>query len=189
MKKRIFIAVDINDEARRRAFAYIEALRTEFPRLRVGWEKSEKLHLTMKFLGETGERQLADLQKVVAQMANDITSFNLEIAETGVFPAARNARVLWLGIRDKKGSLVQINDLLETHCERFGFAREQRIFKPHLTIARLKEPQKSKELAEKHLANGFEPVKFSVSEIVIYESKLQPTGSIYVKIDGLKLAG
>ncbi len=76
--------------------------------------------------------------------------------------------------------------ILETECEKIGFKKEKRIYKPHLTIARLREPQKSKNLVQNHLENKFEPVSFEVSEIVIYESKLQPTGSIYKKVSSLR---
>ena len=55
-------------------------------------------------------------------------------------------------------------------------------YTPHLTIGRIREPQKATELAKIHLENKFEPVGFEVSELVIYESELRPTGSIYRKI-------
>ncbi len=102
MKKRIFTAVDISDEARAKATDYIESLRGEFPQVRVGWEKAEKLHLTLKFFGEVDEKQLAKLTVAVEQTANQISDFNLKITETGVFPSKRNARILWLGVRGKR---------------------------------------------------------------------------------------
>jgi len=86
---------------------------------------------------------------------------------------------LWLGLWDEKGSLQKLNEILETECERIGFEKEKRNFKAHLTIARLREPQNSKELTQEHLQNEFETIEFEVSEITIYESKLQPYGSIY----------
>ena len=185
--KRIFVAVDISDEARRRTAAYIESLRSEFANLRVCWEKPEKLHLTMKFLGDTNDEQLEKLKDIAENIAPEIPKFNLKITETGVFPSRRNARVLWIDVKDEKGSLAEINRLLEIECERIGFPRETRNFKPHLTIARLKEPHVSRELIERHLGNEFEPVVFEVAEIVIYESRLRPTGSIYEKLTTVQL--
>lgn len=185
--KRIFIAVDISDEARRKTAAYIESLKLEFPALRVGWEKPEKLHLTMKFLGDTDENRLEKLKDITQNIAAEIPKFNLQIAKTGVFPSARNARVLWIDVKDEKGSLTEINRLLESECERIGFPRETRNFKPHLTIARLKEPRGSRELIEKHLKKEFEPVGVEAAEIVIYESRLRPTGSIYEKLTTVQL--
>jgi 2'-5' RNA ligase len=176
---RVFVAVDISFEARRKAAAYIETLRSEFRQIRVGWDKPEKLHLTLKFLGDADEKQLTQLHEIVEKVSGEISLFKLRISETGVFPNARSARVLWIDVKDEAGNLARINDLLETECEKIGFAKEKRKFVPHLTIGRVREPYRAGELAKKHLENTFEPVEFEVSEIVIYESKLLPTGSIY----------
>ena len=177
--KRIFVAVDISDKARSAAADYIEKLRGAFRDVRIGWERAEKLHLTMKFLGDCEETQLKELEKIVAGIAEKIQRFEIQIADTGVFPNAHSPRVLWIDVMDAAGNLVQIHDLLESNCEKIGFERERRRFVPHLTIGRVKEPNKARDLAEKHLKNKFEPVEFIVPEIVIYESKLLPSGSIY----------
>jgi 2'-5' RNA ligase len=179
MSRRIFIAIDISDEARRRVADYLENLRREFKDLRVGWEKPEKLHLTLKFLGETNERQLTEMTSIAEKIAAQFSGFELQIAETGIFPLLRKPRILWLGVRDETNSLSKISASLEIKCERIGFKRENRKFKPHLTVARLREPDKSKKIAQKHLENKFEPVAFEASAIVMYESKLQPSGSVY----------
>jgi 2'-5' RNA ligase len=164
--KRIFVAVDISEEARRKTAAYIENLRRQFPGLRVGWDKPEKLHLTLKFLGDTGDEQLAKLMQAAERAARQIANFKLRIAGSGVFPNSRKARVLWLGVADEKGSLRDLS----------------KDFKAHLTIARLREPEKSGKLVEKHLRENFEEVEFAVSEIVIYQSELSPQGSRYTVV-------
>lgn len=179
MKKRIFTAIDISDEARQKAAAYIENLRREFSGLRVGWDKPEKLHLTLKFLGDTDEARLCNLTEAVEETAKRISNFDLRIKATGVFPSQRNARILWLGVCDEKRSSSKLNEILETESAKKGFTRETRNFKAHLTMARLREPDKSGELVEKHLSNDFDSAEFAVSEITIYESQLLKSGSIY----------
>lgn len=180
--KRIFTAVDVSDETRAKVSGYIETLRGEFPSLRVGWDKPEKLHLTLKFLGDIDEIQLEKLTEAVEETAKQISNFKLRISGTGAFPSARNARVLWLGVKDEADGLRKLSEILETECERFGFARETRNFKAHLTIARLREPHKSKELIERHLKNDFQAEEFAASAIAIYESRLQKSGSVYSTI-------
>jgi 2'-5' RNA ligase len=177
--KRTFVAVDISDEARSKVSAYIEALRNEFRQIRVGWDKPEKLHLTLKFLGDAGEKQLEELNDIVEEISAGISNFKLRIGETGVFPDSRNPRVLWIDVADEAGNLAKINEQLEAGCEKIGFPREKRKFVPHLTIGRVREPHRARELAEKHLRNKFEPVESAVAEIVIYESELLPAGSVY----------
>jgi 2'-5' RNA ligase len=187
--KRIFIAVDISDDARRRAAVHIDELRSGFKDLRVGWERSEKLHLTLKFLGDATNEQLEKLNNAVGQATSLAAYFCLRTGETGVFPSIQKARVLWLGLEDAGGELQRLHQVLETECESAGFARETRDFKPHLTIARLREPGKSAGLAAAHLRAQIEPVEFEVPEIVIYESRLAPTGSVYTPVFKYKLTG
>lgn len=177
--KRIFIAVDISGETRRKVSQYIEDLRRKYGRLRVGWEKTEKLHLTLKFLGDTDEKRLRDLIAAANETRKFFSPFKLQILQTGVFPNPRKARVLWLGVKDETNSLKKLNDVFESRCEKIGFEREKRNFSPHLTIARLREPEKSYELAETHLRENFFSDEFDVSEVAIYESRLTPGGSLY----------
>ena len=189
--KRIFAAIDISEEARAAASRYIESLRQRFSHLRVGWDKPQKLHLTLKFLGDTSDERLEKFTSAIEKTARQISDFKLRLDGTGVFPNQRKARILWLGVTDAKGSLRKLSRILENECERQNFPREARDFKAHLTIARLREPEKSKSLAETHLQEKFEAVEFEVSEIVIYESELSPQGSRYTivskKVIGDKL--
>ncbi|MBA2621148.1 MAG: RNA 2',3'-cyclic phosphodiesterase [Acidobacteria bacterium] len=185
--KRIFAAIDISEAARQAVSAYVEILHAEFQSVRVGWEKPEKLHLTLKFFGDVDERQLENLTEAIEQTARQNLNLNLQIAEAGVFPSPARARILWLGLQEETGNLQKLNENLETECARFGFAREERNFKAHLTIARLREPQKSKELIRKHLQNDFAPLEFQATEIVIYQSELLPKGSIYKSVSRHKL--
>ena len=183
MKKRIFTAIDICHEAREKVSVYIESLRREFPDLRVGWEKAEKLHLTLRFFGGVDRNGLKNIENAVEETAQQISDFKLIIHSTGVFPNVRGAKILWLGLEDKTNLLKKTNEVLENECAKFDFAKEKRNFKPHLTIARLREPEKSKRLAVTHLKNEFPPIEFDAKSIVIYESKLLPNGSIYRKIE------
>lgn len=177
--KRIFTAIAISEETRAQAAKYIETLRGEFSQIRAGWEQTEKLHLTLKFLGDIDEDQLAKLTFAVSETAKRISDFKLRISKTGVFPSARNARILWLGVRDEAASLQTLNEILEIECEKEGFSKEKKDFKAHLTVARLREPQKSKELIRKHLQKEFETNEFAAGAIVVYESRLLPQGSVY----------
>lgn len=185
--KRIFIAVDISETARLHAAKYIHDLRGEFGRLLVGWERPEKLHITLKFLGEVEDEKVAGVVESLTSAAGSIRCFEVELSGTGVFPSPSNPRILWLGLHDQDGKLSTTANAVESGCALLGYKKEKREFSPHLTIARLREPQKAQELAARHRANKFELVSFKVSEIVIYESKLQPSGSIYSKLAAVPL--
>ena len=138
--------------------------------------------MTLKFFGEVNEEQLIKLTSAIEETAKQFLDFKLQITETGVFPSNRNARVLWLGVRDEKGSLQKLNGILESECEKNGFAREKRKFKAHLTIARLREPRKSIKLAKFHAESEFLSKEFTVRELIIFQSQLTALGSQYTPI-------
>lgn len=189
MTKRIFAAVEIPENIRRAAAEYGRNLRNNFANLKIGWEKTEKLHLTLKFFGETDNKQIPKISEILKNAAASVNKFEIAIAETGIFPSTRNPRVLWLGVKhDKEKSLEVLNSKIETQIAKLGFAREKRNFNPHLTIARLREPQNAGEIVAFHLRQKFEPLAFSVSEIVLFQSALQPNGSVYSKIESFNLA-
>jgi RNA 2',3'-cyclic 3'-phosphodiesterase len=184
--KRTFIAVDISDEARQKAASYINGLRRVFQQLRVGWERPEKLHLTLKFLGDVNESRLEEVQQTVGEIARAHDAFRMTLSHTGRFPPKGDPKILWIGAHDE-GRLGMIASQIDKELTPLGFEPEKRKFSPHLTIARLREPRLSARLAALHVENDFEPVGFEVREIVIYESELLPKGSIYTQVAAFPL--
>ena len=162
-------------------------MRPKFSDLRVGWDKPEKLHLTVKFLGEISDEKLPLIIEAAQNAASGIEPFFLAIESAGAFPPRGAARVLWLGVKDETQKLSAIQKRLETEFEQIGFERERRSFKPHLTVARLKEPNKARHLTELHLNTEFPKIIFDVAEIVVYKSDLHPTGSVYTKLAKIDL--
>ena len=180
--KRIFIAVDIPDEARRIIASYIEELRRRFPNARVGWERPEKLHLTLKFIGRMDEKTLEELRREICEAVSGVDEFDATLGGTGLFPSPRNPRVLWIGLKGDEGKFAALAKTVDRVCERFGIETEKRKFHPHLTIGRIKDPAGAKELGEFHLDQDPISETVKVTDIVVYESKLAPTGSNYFKL-------
>ena len=180
--KRIFIAIDISDEARPEAAGYIERLRLDFARIKVGWERPEKLHFTVRFLGDIDEKQIEKVCAVIETVANQFKPFAVRIVETGVFPHYKNPKVLWLGPKQGSEEMTRINADIDSGLERIGFEPERRKFHPHLTIARIKDLEKSRTLVRVHRQRQLEPITFTATGITIYESKLQKTGSEYFPV-------
>jgi len=184
--KRVFVAVDISDEARKKVAAYVEGLRGYLGSRAASWVRPEKLHLTLHFVGDCDDDELRRLTELVGKCAAKTRLFDIAIEGTGVFPNSRRARILWLGIRDDGKHLNFIQSNLEPQT---GPSDNQKPFRPHLTIARIKDARASREVVAKHLANTFEPVEFGVSEIVIYESTLTRDGSVYSVLSTYQLKG
>ena len=134
---RLFLAINLPPEVRREIAAATALLRETVPD--VAWIAESRLHLTLKFLGEQPEECVAGIQEAMAAVASRHREIMMTVGGVGAFPNFRRARVVWLGVtQDPRLELLHHD--LEVACERLGFEVEGRPFRPHLTLARVKEP-------------------------------------------------
>jgi RNA 2',3'-cyclic 3'-phosphodiesterase len=183
--KRLFIAVNISDGARQAAAAHIKELRQEFPRIRVSWARPENLHITLKFLGDTPDAVVERLGSAVAKAAARHSPFEIKLS----VPAAFGKRVLTIGIADETGGVTALQREIESEYLKLGFEKERRPFRPHLTIARLRDRRGTGELIERHLELKVDPEETKIGDIVLYESELYPAGSRYTVLGRYSLSG
>ena len=179
---RVFCAIELPAEVRARAADRIARLREAVPEVRASWERTEKLHITLKFLGEIDSERVEALSVAASRATQNTRSFTLAIEGAGAFPPRGNPRILWLGINDSSGSLACLQSRLEEECATTGFAREERAFHPHLTLARIRAPQGARKLASVHQKTGFAAMEFAVADLIVMRSELGPGGSRYTEI-------
>jgi len=184
---RVFCSVELPGELRSRVDERMRRLREEFPEARAAWEKPEKLHITVKFLGDIEPARVEDLSGAAESAAAGVEPFELTIDTPGTFPSHGQPRVLWLRIVDASGRLLLIQRALEAECAAVGFPREPRPFLPHLTLARVRSPRGTRELAAAHRKAPFEPQSFQVNELVVMRSELGPGGSRYTPLSRHRL--
>jgi 2'-5' RNA ligase len=146
------------------------------------WERTDKLHLTMKFLGDTDDRIVGNVLDSVRGAAAGVPPFMLTVAGFGAFPSERRPRILWIGCADADGSLEALHAGLEERLAPLGFEREDRPFHPHVTIARLRDDGATPHLTSLPKSLNFEPHHTLVSEIFLVRSVLKPAGSEYTVI-------
>jgi 2'-5' RNA ligase len=178
----VFCAINLPRELRERVQAHIARLRESVPDARASWNRDDKLHLTIKFLGEVGVDRVAALSLAAERAVAGLKPISLSAEGCGAFPDRGRPRVLWIGIRNPDEGLAGLNGRLETECAAQGFAREQRAFRPHLTIARVRQPAAALELADANRQMGFSPLKFEANELVVIRSELSGAGSRYTDI-------
>jgi 2'-5' RNA ligase len=181
---RLFAAVELAEDARRAAAAHAALLRETLPPgARVGWERAEKLHLTLKFFGGVEPGRAGALAEALARCAAGVRPFALCLEGAGVFPAPARPSVIWLGLSDPSGELARLHARIEDECAAANFPRDQRPFHPHVTLARVRSAtRETRSLARQHLEHAFAPVAFEVSEITLMSSRLAPGGSVYTPL-------
>ena len=186
---RVFCAVELPEAVRARLEDHVLRLRKEVPDAAASWSRVENIHLTLKFFGNVEVEQVPKITEAAERVVKQLSAFQISIGETGVFPRASRPQVLWVGVSDPSGQLAALQEGLENECAVDGFPKENRAYRPHLTIARLRRPEGARQLAEAHLRMRFEPVDVRVEEIVVFRSELSPKGSKYTVISAADFRG
>ncbi len=160
---RLFVAVEIPDETR----SLLAATLSEY-RLPGRLVAPESWHLTLRFLGDTDE---VGFDRVCAELdqARLGRSFRLGLGGLGAFPRPDNATVLWIGLNGDVGALIDLAGVVEDAVEEAGFTPEDRPFRPHLTLSRLRPQQEVSGLLAEFPPTG---IRFKASDVVVYRSHL-----------------
>ena len=177
---RTFIAIELPADVRRRVAQHIACLRHELPGVRASWGREDNLHLTLKFLGNVPVADIPKVSDAVTSATKSVSSFELTFSSCGTFPPQGRPGVLW--ICAQASGLPILHAAIENGLAEVGFPRESRPFRPHLTIARLRQSQGARQLAELHKSRGFGPIGFDVSEVVVFKSELLKDGSKHTAI-------
>lgn len=158
---RLFLAINLAPEMRRAVIEATSPLREAAPS--IGWVDETRLHLTLKFLGDQPDSSVGPLSDAMASVAGKHRTFRLSVKEIGAFPNFRRARVVWMGV-DREPRLEFLHHDVELACEQLGFALEGRAFRPHLTLARVKDRTDEQEL--RTLSRAGKKVDFEAETVV-----------------------
>ena len=182
---RVFCAVELPAEVRTRLEDHVRRLRKEVPDAAASWSRVENIHLTLKFFGNVEVRRIEKISAAAERVVKQFTAFQIGVGGTGVFPRPSRAQVLWIGVSDPSGQLSALQEKFEDECAVEGFEKENRAYRPHLTIARLRKPEGA--LADTHLKMPFETIHIDVREFVVFRSELSSKGSRYTPISRVSL--
>src|SRR5262249_11379834 len=142
------------------------------------WTRRTGWHVTVKFLGWTPPRLLAEVDAAVGAAASGSPPFETAITGIGAFPSATRARVLWAGLDDGDGRFAQIVERLEDLL-RPVVEPEARSFTPHLTLARIEPPRRLSEFVPALLEADVASERFRIDRLVLYRSHLSSSGATY----------
>jgi RNA 2',3'-cyclic 3'-phosphodiesterase len=185
---RLFVALDVPEETRDALEALIAQLSRKCPSAR--WVRRESMHITLKFIGHTGEENLAAIQEALAE-SHSSSPVEMHFHGLGFFPNERRPRVFWCGV-EASPNAAQLAVEMDRAFTRIGVEPEKRPFTPHLTLARFKEDgghQHSKTAAEvaeivgaagKLSAKDFGALR--TREFHLFESKTKPSGAEYKRL-------
>jgi RNA 2',3'-cyclic 3'-phosphodiesterase len=190
MKLRAFLAFDITDKMRAELAQVIALLSPKAKGMR--WVKPELMHCTLRFFGDVEEDLLlGKLSEVIAEEVRHQAPIHLAGQGIGVFPNWRYPRVLWAGLTGEAESMISLHARLEEAFSEFGFQKDPRALRLHLTLGRTKSPLKGcgplMQVIEKLADRDFGG--FPVTSLTLYKSVLTKDGPIYTALRSFPFGG
>jgi len=185
MPIRAFLAVEISDEVRQAIIELREPLQkgTVFTGMQPSWSSPQSMHLTIKFLGNVEEDAVQKIAQRLAPVCAALGPFTFGVRGLGVFPSPQRPRVLWVGIKKADEELQRLHLAVEGALAPLGFAREERAFHPHLTLARFKSSRGAKALEQAMARHNRQWCgECHAEELILFQSQLHPAGAVYTPL-------
>ena len=184
MNARLFVAVEINEETRKKLAEFQSNLKKAGAD--ISWVAPENIHITLKFIGYIDEGKLDTVTDIIKNSVTHINPFNLSCVGAGVFPTQKNPRVIFAQVLDTDGALAKIHERLDNQLVALGVAHEERKFEVHITVGRIKTRRNVWKLMES--MNSYSGFKFGsehITQVVLMKSELSPQGPAYTKLHSI----
>jgi 2'-5' RNA ligase len=182
---RTFVALPIPRESRKALDEAQGPLRAT--KADVRWISAASIHLTLKFLGEIDPETLPGLTRALRESIQAHRPFTLCLRGLGAFPGLAAPRIVWCGIEGETDMLETLQKDVESVCARLGFPPEERVFRPHLTLGRVRGKRNLHRLVECIKITSVCENSFEVNGINLYKSTLTPGGAMYDVLERLPL--
>ena len=147
----------------------------------------ENIHVTLKFLGDTDEEKINEIENIIKNSVKNINTFNIKLKGSGVFPNKNYMKVIWIGLENAE-PIGEIAKKMDEQLQNLGFEPEKRGFSAHLTIARVKSSRNKEKLLQ--IIQKYQDVEFATIEVNLVKLKksdLTPKGPIYTTLREVKL--
>jgi 2'-5' RNA ligase len=154
----------------------------------VRWVRPEGVHVTLKFFGEVAQERSEAIAESLDFAVAGIGPLPLTLTGFGAFPGPDRVRVLWAGV-DAPAALELLQDRIETRAEELGFAGEGTIFRPHVTIGRVREGERIPRAESDRLFAAPLASSFTADRVVLYGSTLRDGGAEYTELHAAALKG
>ena len=178
---RSFVAVLLVGAVRGELAAAIERLR---PVSRdVAWVNPGNIHLTVKFLGNVARDRIDPIVAALTGALGEAGAFDATIRGLGAFPSLARPRVIWAGVTEGAGAMVEAARRVDEALAAVGFPREARPFSPHATLGRVRRPGANPTLASALRAEeSSEFGRIHVAGVRLMRSELSPRGAHYTEL-------
>ena len=177
---RLFIAVDVSVSVVERLTILQQAVASRLGDANVRWVAAPDIHVTLKYLGDVHEATIPMLDDALTRLAKPLFPFEVRCCRVGAYPDLDAPLLIWAGLDDTGAEVMGLlRQTIERDLVEMGFAQDDREYKPHLTLGRLRGRNHN---AKQHIEE-FVNLDFGssfVKDIVLFESRLTERGPEYL---------
>ncbi|HZP42828.1 MAG TPA: RNA 2',3'-cyclic phosphodiesterase [Candidatus Binatia bacterium] len=185
---RCFVAVDVSPDVRAALGAAQAELRAAARRADVRWAEPAQFHVTLQFLGAVSDERVPEVVAALGEPARHAAPIALAADGLGAFPSVRRPRVVWAGMGGDVAALARLAGAVGRALAPLGFEPEARGFHAHLTLGRVRSPRGIGRLATAlEAARDVALGTWTAPEVVLYQSRLRPTGAVYEAVARLPM--
>lgn len=175
MRHRVFVAIILPSEIKRILLSIISGLkRLKIP---VRWVTENNLHLSVRFLDSRTEREIEEIHEKLKTILRNKKLFTLALKEVKLFPSQTQAKVIAAKL-SRSNKLEKLTQEINQGLDKLEFLKkENRSFKSHITLARIKVP------LDKNITEKIEKINikghWSVGNLYLMESDLSEKIPLY----------
>jgi len=178
---RCFIAIDLPAEIKEELLKIQESIPKDIAKFKL--VERENLHLTMRFLGEISDGDIAQVKEALKSLS--YKKFTASLNNMGTFPSIDYVKVVWVGL-EPEVQIKELRDKIEKALANSGLPTDER-FEAHLTLARVKSIKDKAAFAKKVKNIQAKPLSFDITSVKLKKSTLTEHGPIYEDVAEFKL--
>jgi 2'-5' RNA ligase len=177
---RLFLAIELPQEARDHLQQIRTRLAQSLPKL--SYTKPENFHLTLKFLGELDAKRVDEVIDSLKKIKS--TKLHLQATQIECFPAKGPIKIIAAALGGSLAPLRALVESVEQRTHYLGFEKEQRAYRPHVTLARARPVLSAKFRAttDECTIELWPGPAFTAHNFVLMQSKLTADGSVYIPL-------
>jgi len=189
---RTFIAVDLPSSVLDALGQISAQLQEKLPETPVRWVNYQKMHLTLKFLGDISTENIGMVKKILQSEGAKRSAMELGIGGIGAFPKMRHPRVIWIGV-EAPTDLFDLRRGIEDGVARLGYNYDKYEFTPHLTLGRISRKASARDV--RTVGNVLHEIQVGyigaarIEAVHLYRSDLSPDGAKYSCLFSAPLSG
>lgn len=179
---RVFIAALIDSETLLLLKRCQESLKPIWKGVR--WERPEKFHITLKFLGYVDDSGIGRVARITEEAVRTLHPMRMRLKGAGCFPSVERPRIVCFCLEENgDGDLGKAQSRIERGLTTLGYAPESRPFTPHITVGRVKR----KAASLRGTLPSMDDVEFLIKDITVIRSDTLPEGSQYTTLNTFEL--